>query len=252
MLVVSSGGKTRNALRAVVFDFFGTVARHPEGDGSGFPGVFERLGYRLDPAVEGAHFARYDGVEHVEQSADRETYEAWVRMRHGLLARACGVPERGVEALLEALRELDAAPIEAFDDAIPTLLALRARGVRVAICSNWGWDLDRSLAECELLDLVDAAVTSARAGARKPHPRIYKSVLDEIGTAPAETLFVGDSVGPDVVGPMDFGMSAAHIRRPGALGPAPQIPDGALRLSSLTELLDWPALGSSGRSAAAG
>ena len=49
--------------------------------------------------------------------------------------------------------------------------------------------------------LVDAAVTSARAGARKPHPGIYAASMAALGVDAADVVFVGDSWEPDVRGP---------------------------------------------------
>jgi putative hydrolase of the HAD superfamily len=233
------------ALRAVVFDFYGTVAGRPNTAGSGFAEVFEAHGYRLDTEVESAYNARYDGVEHLEHSTDQTTYEAWARLRYTELAHECGVDADAVGPLLDSLlRSEDTWPLVAYPDAVPTLSGLRERGIRVAICSNWGWDLERSLSDSGLIDLVDVAVTSARAGARKPHPLIYEVVTEGIGVSPAEMLFVGDSLGPDVHGPLGAGMRAAHIWRDDR-GSAPELPAGAHRLRSLTELLDWPRLGPS-------
>ncbi len=239
-------------VRAVIFDFFGTVAYRPGVAGSGFATVFERLGHRLDPRVEAVYFERYDGIEHVEHSSDRTTYDAWAAFRYAELARDCGVPDRDIGTVVEALTALDRTdPIVPYPDAAPTLVALRARGFAVAVCSNWGWDLDRSMSETGLSDLVDVAVTSAQAGARKPHPRIFAAVTEMIGVEPAEALFVGDSVVPDVDGPMQIGMAAAHVWRHRVSFDAPELPVGARRIGSLTELLGWPALARRGAEAVA-
>ncbi|MGH9046853.1 MAG: mycofactocin precursor MftA [Acidimicrobiales bacterium] len=229
-------------VRAVIFDFYGTIARLADGALSARQPIFERHGYRLDPQIEARYEARHDGVEHSEHSTDKVVYDAWVCFRHGELARECGVAEPHVEALVDALRALDTAPVVAYRDARPTLVELRRRGFLIAVCSNWGWELDRSLSEAGLLDLVDAAVTSARAGARKPHPRIFTTTTDAIGVGPEEVLFVGDSVRPDIEGPIGIGMHAVHIWRRGASSEPPPLPTGVVRVTSLGELLDLPQL----------
>lgn len=231
----------------MIFDFFGTLACGPEGAVSGYAAVFERHGYRLDPVVEANHFSRYDGVEHVEHSTDKATYEAWVRSRHTRLAGDCGVSEaEHLQRIVDELRGLDGAPVVAYPETEATLSALRARGFLIGVCSNWGWDLDASIAGAGLTALVDHAVTSAQAGARKPHPRIYAAITEVVGVPPGEALFVGDSLRPDVVGPLAFGMPAAHIWRGDRPGEAPELPDGARRIASLAELLAWPALEGAG------
>ena len=243
----SSGGPDRSAtagLRAVIFDFFGTIACHPGGVASEYRAVFERHGHRLEPETESRHFARYNGIDHAEHSTDQATYEAWVRFRHGELALASGVPAADIERLVDDLRSLDTLPVVAYPDAAPTLRAMRDRGFRIAVCSNWGWELDAFLAQADLLELVDVAVTSARAGARKPHARIFAAVTNALAVRPDEALFVGDSVRPDVEGPLEVGMAVAHLWRPedSAGAPAPELPLGAARVTSLSELLGWSAL----------
>lgn len=232
------------AVQAVIFDFFGTVARHPHGVTTQYAAVLASHGYHLDPAVESAHFARYNGVEHLEHSIDQATYEAWARFRLGELAQASGVAPVRLEKVIDDLRALDRTPVIAYPDAAPTLLELRGRGYRLAICSNWGWEIEPFLEEVGLLDLFDVAVTSARVGARKPHPRIYASVTDPLGVDPSAALFVGDSLGPDVTGPLAVGMAAAHLWRPQdhGSGAPPQLPAGGVRIHTLDELLAWPTL----------
>jgi putative hydrolase of the HAD superfamily len=231
-----------SAVKAVIFDFFGTIACGPEGAVSGYGTVFARHGYRLDPDVEARHFGRFDGVEHAEHSLDKATYESWSRSRKAGLAAESGVAPQDVDVIVEDLRSLDLGPMVAYPDAAETLAALRERGFLIGVCSNWGWELDTSIAEAGLSLLVDGAVTSARAGARKPHPRIFGAITEAIGVRPSEAVFVGDSLWPDVVGPMRFGMAAAHIWRGDRPGEAPDLPVGARRISSLSELLEWPFL----------
>ena len=96
------------------------------------------------------------------------------------------------------------------------LEALRHGGCRLVVCSNWDWDLREAIAESGLTEHFDAVVSSAWVGARKPHPRIYAAALAEAGVeAPAEARFVGDTWGPDVMGPLAAGIPAAYLRRAG-------------------------------------
>ncbi len=127
----------------------------------------------------------------------------------------------------------------AYPEAEEALSLLRTAGVAIGVCSNWGWELDAFLEEVGLLDLVDSAVTSARAGARKPHPRIYAHSAAALGVDPRDVLFVGDSWEPDVRGPRRVGMTAVHLwredERPGQRPPA--LEPGDHRVSDLTDVL---------------
>ena len=105
--------------------------------------------------------------------------------------------------------------LEAYDEVPGVLRELRARGVTLAICSNWDWDLEPAVVETGLDGWFDTLVSSAWAGARKPHPRIYRYLLEQTGLDPAEILFVGDTWGPDVEGPLAAGMTPVYLERDG-------------------------------------
>jgi putative hydrolase of the HAD superfamily len=211
--------------RAVIFDFYGTLAHWKDGIGSNYTTVFAALGYELRPEVFTAYFDRYNGVAHSEHSVSAETYEAWVRTRLIDLCDGCAVPVGRRASVIDALRASD-------------------EGLTMAVCSNWGWELDRFLHEIGLLDLFDLAVTSARAGARKPHPSLYAHMAESLDVKPQDTVFVGDSWRPDVVGPTEAGMRAVHVWRPGEHPgeTPPTLASGAERIRDLSELeavLSW-------------
>lgn len=234
-------------VKAVIFDWFGTLAEWEHRGKSNYLTVLAGFGYEVDAGVIDAYHARWDGVDHREHSVSQDAYVAWTRGRLAALVRECGVADAEAERVVEAFVESDyGAPMLAYPEAVPTLRALRDRGLSIAICSNWGWDIETFLEATGIAPLVDVAVTSARAGFRKPHRGIYELVLGAVGAGPAEALFVGDSWGPDVLGPTAMGMAAVHVirgsPRPGpALLPNQLLPNVA-RVSSLDELLGMDVL----------
>jgi putative hydrolase of the HAD superfamily len=225
--------------RAVLFDFYGTLAHWQDHEATNYATVFAAHGYDLPTELADAYFALHDGVEHTAHSVDQETYEAWVRHRLSELSAGCGVPAEDQDAVVDALRASDQGLMVAYPEAASTLLALREAGWTIGVCSNWGWELDAFLIQVELFTLIDLAVTSARTGARKPHPSIYDHVLETLGVAAHECVFVGDSWGPDVEGPRQAGMTAVHVWRPEERpGPASQaLAPGMHRIGDLSELL---------------
>jgi putative hydrolase of the HAD superfamily len=66
-------------------------------------------------------------------------------------------------------------------------------------------------------------------GWRKPAPPVFELVLDRLGVAAGDCLFVGDDPRWDIVGPERLGMPAVLIDRTGAT-------EGAMQ--SLHEVLD--------------
>jgi putative hydrolase of the HAD superfamily len=225
--------------RAVIFDFYGTLAHWRDRPHTTYPSAFANHGYELPAEQLDAYFARWDGVEHAEHSVNEAAYEAWVRTRLHELTAACEVDDADREPIIDALRAMDHSPMVAYPEAALTLQRVRKEGWSIGVCSNWGWELDSFLREVGLIDLIDSSVTSARAGARKPHPSIFAQSADALGVEMRDAVFVGDSWAPDVEGPRRVGMTAVHVWREeeqhGRL--PPELPSGAHRIASLSELL---------------
>jgi len=235
-------------IRGVLFDFYGTLARAVTW-GETHEEIFARRG--LDGAREawGSQWVggAVDGEDHVEHSASRDAYTAWEIDRLRTRARACGVAADELEPLVADLhRATKTYTLGAYDEVAEVLVELRRRGLVLAVCSNWDWDLERAVASVGLDGLLDTIVTSAQAGARKPHPRIFDHTLGLCGLAPEETLFVGDTWGPDVEGPLAAGMRPVHLwrhdqadraREMGTAPLTPPLPEGVVRATDLRAVL---------------
>ncbi|MBV8193981.1 MAG: HAD-IA family hydrolase, partial [Candidatus Dormibacteraeota bacterium] len=103
-------------------------------------------------------------------------------------------------------------------EAIPTLDALRRRGLRVGLCSNAPYrvrSMHDQIAHFGLDRHLDSVTFSGEVGWRKPSPRIFAAALRALGATAAATLMVGDSVRDDVEGARAAGISALLLRRAG-------------------------------------
>jgi putative hydrolase of the HAD superfamily len=198
---------------AVLFDFYGTLARATQW--MSIDVLLAEHGYELPKAVHDRWWNDgIDGVEHLEHSQSRETYQAWQRDRLlGMLAETDVHPGEYEEILGQLRRGNETRVLEAYPEVPEVLELLRRRDVALAVCSNWDWDLAEALTEVGLGDHFDVVVSSAWAGARKPHPRIFEHTLGQLGIQPAGAVFVGDTWGPDVVGPQALGMTPLYLRR---------------------------------------
>jgi putative hydrolase of the HAD superfamily len=213
-------------IRAVVCDFYGTLAETPDW-GPSWEELVAELGYTLPPDVRDRWWNDgIDGTEHDEHSISREHYVAWQQSRmRGMLAE-CGVPGSAQDALITRVRDIGAhRTMRAYDDVVPVLAELRSRDITLAVCSNWDWDLLDAMSAAGLEGQFDVTVSSAWVGARKAHPRIYTHTLDRLGVDPSEVLFVGDTWTCDVEGPQAAGMRTVYVRRP-HFGPDTTVPDG--------------------------
>ena len=76
--------------------------------------------------------------------------------------------------------------------ALETVAALRARGLELAVVSNWDIGLAEQLERIGAASLFTAIVTSAEAGSAKPGPAVFQLALDRLGVEPGRALHVGD------------------------------------------------------------
>jgi putative hydrolase of the HAD superfamily len=202
-------------VRAVLLDFYGTLAEATHW--VSIDTVLAEHGYELpQEALRRWWNEGVNGVEHLEHSVSRDHYVAWQQERMlGMLAETDVHPGE-YEAILGKLRAgASQRVLEAYPEVAGVLQELRDRDLRLAICSNWDWDLAEAVDDVGLTELVDVQVSSAWAGARKPHPRIFRHTLAKVGVAAADALFVGDTWGPDVEGPRAIGMTPAYLAREG-------------------------------------
>lgn len=178
--------------------------------------------------------------------------------------RACG-RQSGWEAILTASAEHTGATlpdtrrlVEAIWEEVPdavvdpaaaqTLWRLRAGGMVLVLACNTQRSLaarHRTLVEAGIADCFTALVCSSVVGVGKPDPVFYAAVATAArqarGCGPEAVVFVGDSVGKDVLGPRRYGMHAVLVAPgPHPAGLPPEVPV-VTHLSQLPALLEyWP------------
>jgi len=199
------------AVEAVIFDWYGTLAAPSQEDfWNRMPQIIEGAGGQ----VQGLTDWEASPMEHEAHSTSETTYRAWQADRLLSLFIRCGITEPKRSLLVADLSELRyRRQFDVFPDVPPLLRELRDRGLRLGLCSNWDWDLDRHLHHNQIHDLFDTIVCSASAGFRKPHPQIFAAVTRRMGIRPEHTLFIGDSWGDDVEGATAAGFLPVHIAR---------------------------------------
>lgn len=102
-----------------------------------------------------------------------------------------------------------------YPDVVPALDRLAARGLTLAVISNWDERLPRLLGALELAPRFAAVVVSAEVGVEKPHGAIFRAALDALELPAAAVVHIGDSRRDDVEGARAAGMFALHLDRAG-------------------------------------
>ena len=120
-----------------------------------------------------------------------------------------------------------------YPDALSALPGIQRRW-RTGLLSNADNDYLYPILERQAWHF-EVVVSSEGVQAYKPLPEPFRIVMERMGVAPEESLYIGDSLHDDVLGCKAVGMRAAWINRPGSpLDPAGPQPDFVL--ASLDEL----------------
>jgi 2-haloalkanoic acid dehalogenase type II len=111
-----------------------------------------------------------------------------------------------------ARKAAESEKVRLFEDVVPTVNALKARGIKTAILTTIPiWRFKHALEANSVK--IDFICTAKEAGAVKPNPKIYQTVLKTLGVKPNETLMVGDEIRTDVIPPKKLGMKAVMLCR---------------------------------------
>jgi HAD superfamily hydrolase (TIGR01549 family) len=216
-------------LKAVLFDVDFTLARPgPELSPDAYRRAGGDYGLELDPArYERARVEALQGLQkHPGLEHDEEIWIAFTeRIVRGMGGEGPGARQCAVEIERRWERSLN---FDLYDDVLPTLELLRRHGLKLGLVSNGARDLDEFVADHKLD--VDAAVGSRGHGWTKPHPSIFRAVLERLGVAPEEAAMVGDSPEDDIEGARALGIRAFLLDRENAY------PDHEGRLTDLRAL----------------
>ncbi len=208
-------GNVGNAVKAVFFDFVGTIITK-EGEAVTHQNIIKEILKRA-------------GRQDIDAFKVWEEYEAESSSMFRKLAGQRYVPIKEVDR--EALRkvaqkygfnvgddfwdislEMHARYGRAFPDAEETLTRLRELGFYVGIITDSDDDyIYHQLKALGMLDLFDSITTSQEAGFYKPHPSVFETALRKAGVEPSEAIYVGDNPDKDCRGAESVGMMSVLL-----------------------------------------
>ena len=208
-------------IRAVLLDAVGTLLRLREPVGETYARVGAAHGvqfgaWRLEDAFRRVRAAApplaFPNLPAAEiRAREREAWRALVR---GAFLAADSAQRFGdFDACFDELwRHFASAAAWALrPGAAEALAALRARGRRAAVVSNFDHRLPPILAGLGVAGLLDAVVLPIDAGAAKPDPRIFRLALARLGATPAEAVCVGDDRERDLEAAHALGLRAIDV-----------------------------------------
>jgi HAD superfamily hydrolase (TIGR01662 family) len=229
-------GQLLDGVEAVIFDVGNTLV-FPDWDR-----IIDLAGQfcSIEQKATDLH-ARFNGIlcsadgdeRFLQMLSSRDVASGW---HFRLLFNQLGVNEGNVAEIWRALegshldRHLWA---QVNPDARGVLDSLRKRGYRLAAISNTeDGRIANLLEETGLAEFLLFNLDSFVEGVAKPDPQIFERALERLDVAPAQALFVGDSLKQDVYGAQASGLRAV-LFDPDNLRPSAPVD----RITRLTELL---------------
>lgn len=180
-------------------------------------------GEKVDAQVAGEVYnrllqGRWVMYQEVNKSASAEVCrEFWLELTQDWLAQL-GLSVDLVPAVVESV-EARLRPggdvYHVYDDVVPCLESLKAKGLRLAVISNWDFTLQPTLEAFELDGYFEVITASLVFGVEKPDRAIFEHTLGRLGVEPGVALHVGDDPMADFHGAVQAGMQAKIIDRSG-------------------------------------
>ena len=199
-------------LRGILFDLDDTLA-----DSSGVEeAIWERVVEAIAEHVPGVDAAelrrRYLAVLEQHYAPLAAGQIDFITFRRNRLADALGPWGEVSDELFERYvreKERIADEMRPFPDAIATVRALQAQGIKVGVLTNGPSGFQRRKLEVSGLGTeLDAIAISGELGVAKPDREAFERALELLGTKADETAMVGDSLENDVLGGIEAGLAA--------------------------------------------
>jgi putative hydrolase of the HAD superfamily len=198
-------------MRAVLFDS-GGVLMQPIGGRWNPRADFEEILHSHFPLLTDAQLAAAIDVgnDWMQSATATPAYDDF----HRIILRYLDI-EPTATLLADLTRPVDPRTIlETFPDVRPTLLALRQRGVRMAVVSDAWAELPQLHTALGLDGFFEAYAISELLGCHKPDPRMYRHASDALGLPPGDCLFLDDD--PEyVAAAIDLGYEGRAVLRRG-------------------------------------
>ena len=207
-------------IKAVLFDFYNTLASYYPPREEVYINACRELGINVEAKALYSSLAAADIFYRNENSRspiDKKSIEEQINFYIEYITRIIGGAGQEIsrDAALKILAKIKEYKWEfkVYDDALPTLKALKKRGLIQGLISNVAQDMEDTYTKLGLQPYLNFKVTSAEVGYDKPRPEIFLAALKKAAVKPEEALFVGDQYHIDIVGARGVGIEALLIDR---------------------------------------
>ena len=206
---------------AVTLDAAGTLINVARPVGETYATLARPYGGVLEPKLLsrgfGKYFPRMPPMAFPGASANEAAQQERAWWKNARRKRRSGCGWRTEVLTLTSMRSnayfAQAEAWMVYPEVPPLLATLAARGVKLAIVSNFDSRLASLVPALGLNTHLDALIFSTEAGAAKPDAGIFELALRELGVDASQTLHVGDNVDADYHGARQAGLHAVVVDR---------------------------------------
>jgi FMN phosphatase YigB (HAD superfamily) len=204
-------------IKAVLFDLDGTLSHHSPSGADVFANYVRSLGFKIsdEDKIRSEHWTHFYFAHSLEIQKDEKNSVGderafWLNFVKRRLV-SLGIPSATalqiapkVAAYMDEIHRADAfVP----DDAFLLLDALKTAGYILGIASNRGQPYWDNLKELKLHEYFSFAFAGGEINSFKPDRAFFERMLELAGSAPAETIYIGDNYFGDVVGAQRVGIT---------------------------------------------
>jgi putative hydrolase of the HAD superfamily len=161
----------------------------------------------------GQHFLNAADEGFMFSVSAEDSHHFWTSLYHDMLDFLGIDDDVAAEVLYKTFS--DPTNYALFEDALPAVTALKERGLKIGIISNFESWLRKMLAGMDVLDLFDVIAISGDLNLEKPDPRIFKWAMGEAGVDAPSSMHVGDSPNFDAQPAHELGMVGVLLDRHG-------------------------------------
>lgn len=218
----------------LLFDFGGTLDADGDRWAVRFHRAYAAAGGRLRAAEFEPLFRESDRRLEREPAVRTMRFHAMIVAQVALLGRL--LPDGRSVDLDDVAERFHADALAIVQRNRSVLEYLVGRSYRLGVVSNFTGNLDRCLAELDLLDLFSVVADSAALGWTKPDPRIFLYALDTLAAKPDDAWMIGDNFETDIRPAAALGMSTCWLAP--LTRPVPTGHDPVWRIARLSDLPD--------------
>ena len=132
------------------------------------------------------------------------------------VCRKLGVPVEGSQMSIATSIRLDLTTnsMLPMPGAIATLSSLKMEGYKTGLVTDCSAEVPTIWQDTPFAPLFDVTVFSCKVGLKKPDPRIYQLVAEQLAVKPESCLYIGDGSSQELTGANAVSMHPVLIRDP--------------------------------------